>query len=246
MTIDSGCAEEYFVYFHGVTDSEFEVLEKKLCAARLRTAVRFTFENALDATILRIMSGPAHSRVAGNFFRVITAKITSIPGHDTLSTQSLGASSLQIPWVRSKEGYHALGPVTREGWDAWPSVMIETEYSEALEYLRMDAGWWLINSAGKIRFVIIVQVMTDQLALHTEGWAMSDSGHRQTGQTSALIPICERIFDINEEGVVTSASSDLCIPYDFIFNELVGNPPNAVFNKAELNSFTRWMFHLLK
>ena len=245
MTVDSGFEEEYFLYFHGVTDSESEVLEKELRAVQLRNSVRFTFENALDAAILRIMPGPAHSRIAGNFFRVIEHKITSIPGHDTWSIHYFGATLLQIPGVRSKEGHYSLGPVTRAGWDAWPSVMIETGYSKALEYLRLDAGWWLINSAGKIRFVIIVQVMTDPLALHIEGWAMSSSGHRQTRQTNAVIPSCEQSFDIDEEGEVTSASSALCIPYDCIFDERNGDPPNAVLDKAELNSFARWMFQLL-
>ena len=43
MTVDSGFKEEYFLYFHGVTDSEFDVLEQELRAVQLRTAVRFTF-----------------------------------------------------------------------------------------------------------------------------------------------------------------------------------------------------------
>ena len=45
MTIDSGFKEEYFLYFHGVTDSEFEVLERELRAVQLRNAVRFAFDN---------------------------------------------------------------------------------------------------------------------------------------------------------------------------------------------------------
>ena len=50
------------------------------------------------------MPGPAHSRIAGNFFRVIEHQIASIPGCDIWSTQAFGATLLQIPGVRSKQG----------------------------------------------------------------------------------------------------------------------------------------------
>ena len=189
-TIDTGSSEEYFLYFHGVADSEFDVLEKELRAVQLRTAVRFTFEYALDAAILRIMPGPVHSGVASNLFQVIVAKNGSIPGHNSWSIRVFGASLLQIPGVRSKEGHRALGPAAREGRDAWPSVMIEAGYSEVLEYLRLDAKWWLINSAGKIRFVIIVQVMTHPLALHIETWVLSP-GHLGIEPTPDMVPFCE-------------------------------------------------------
>ena len=46
--------------------------------------------------------------------------------------------------------------------------MIEAGYSGALEFLRLDAKWWLANSAGEIRLVILVQLLTDQSAIHIE------------------------------------------------------------------------------
>ena len=49
---------------------------------------------------------------------------------------------------------------------------MEVGYSEAFDFLRLDAKWWLINSAGNTRFVMIVQFMTDPFAIHIECWAM--------------------------------------------------------------------------
>lgn len=60
-TVDSDSSGECFLYFHGViTEHDFEMIEKELKAAALRTVVRFTFENLLDATILRTGTSVVH------------------------------------------------------------------------------------------------------------------------------------------------------------------------------------------
>jgi len=245
-TIDSGSAEEYFIYFHGISDNEYDTIEEALREAQLQSSVRFTFENALDAAILRIMPRSEHHRVGTNLFSELREKIASIPSHGSQSVQEFAATRLQIPRVRSKEGDESLGPATRVGWHAWPSVMIELGYSGGLDFLRLDAKWWLINSGGKTRFVIIVQIMTNPLGLRIECWKMIPSGRRQTRQTRAWIPEQVQDFDIDEEGVVTSASPELSIPYDCIFDEPSDNASDVVFTKAELSSFTLWMFNLLR
>ena len=245
-TIDSESAEEYVIYFHGISDREYDTIDETLREAQLQSSVRFTFENALDAAILRIMPRSEHHRVGINLFMELSGKIASIPNHGRRSVHGFGATRLQIPRVRSKEGDQSLGPATRVGWDAWPSVMMELGYSEGLDFLRLDAKWWLINSGGKIRFVIIVQIMTNPLGLHIECWKMIPSGRRQTRQTRAWIPEQVQDFNIDEEGVVTSASPELSIPYDCIFDEPSDDASDVVFTKAELSSFTLWMFNLLQ
>jgi len=70
--------------------------------------------------------------------------------------------------IRSKEGHQALGPTTQGARGVWPSVVMEVGYSEALDFLRLDAKWWLINSVGSTQFVIIVQLMTDPFTIHIE------------------------------------------------------------------------------
>ena len=244
--IDSRSAEECFIYFHGISDREYDTIEEELRKAQLQSSVRLTFENALDAAILRIMPRSEHHRVGINFFMEIRAKIASIHSHGGDSVHGFGATLLQIPGVRSKEGDQALGPATSPGWGAWPSLMIELGYSGGLDFLRLDAKWWLINSGGKTRFVILVQIMTNPFGLRFECWKMIPSGRRQTRQTRAWIPEHVQDFNIDEEGVVTSASQKLSIPYDCIFDEPSENASDVVFTNAELSSFALWMFNLLQ
>ena len=115
-TIDSESAEEYVIYFHGISDREYDTIDETLREAQLQSSVRFTFENALDAAILRIMPRSEHHRLGTNFFMEIRAKIASIPSHGGDSVHGFGATLLQIPQVRSMRGIRPLGqPLRQDG-----------------------------------------------------------------------------------------------------------------------------------
>jgi len=172
--------------------------------------------------------------------------VAFIPGHPRYLIDSFCWTRFEISDVRSKQGHQALVPATRGIMSGWPSVMIEVGYSEALEFLRLDAKWWLVNSAGKTRYVMIVQLMTDPFTIHIECWAMVASEDGQKIQGSAHIPANVQLSDIDSEGTLASASPDLRIPYPCIFDEPNENAPDAVFTGAELSSFALWMFRLLR
>ena len=243
--VDSKSAEEYFVYFHGISDTEFEVIDKALRRAEVRGRVRLTFEHALDAAILRISPGNDHNLVSCNFATQLMVKMASLPGHNWRSFVGLGAAIFQDPGVRSKEGDQCYLPRTRRG-GAWPSVMMEVGYSEGIDFLRLDAEWWLIHSQGQTRFVIIGKVERDPFTLHFECWMMVESGRRETRQTPNRIPRCIQDFDIDEAGVVVSTlgCTELEIPYDCIFDGPGPDPPlpPVTFSFAELSDFAVWIF----
>ncbi|KAG0129273.1 hypothetical protein HOY82DRAFT_471572, partial [Tuber indicum] len=144
-----------FLYFDGLTDSEFPIIDDQLELVQLRSAIRFTFENSLNAAIVRIMPGPEHEKVVISLYSEIVSRIASLPGHSDESVVGVGATRFNVPGVRSKEGDQGLHPATRRARDAWPSLMIEVGYSAGLDLLHWDARWWLINSQAKTRFVII-------------------------------------------------------------------------------------------
>jgi len=166
--------------------------------------VRLTFENALDAAIIRINPGREHSRVGISLYYEIIDKIASTPGHSRRSVEGFGATLLQVPGVRSKEGDESFGPRTRVGRSVWPSVMIEVGYAGGEDFLRLDAQWRLINSAGRTRFVILVFVAKNPLALGIECWSMTGSGGPESRQTSVCVPTCVDNFNIDSFGNVKS------------------------------------------
>jgi len=238
-TFNSGTADQYFLHFHGVGDREFDMIERELRRVQLRNSVRFTFENSLDAAIIRITPGPEHSRVGINLYCEIIDKIASTPGHSRRSVEGLGATLFQVPGVRSKQGDESFGPRTRMGRNGWPSVMMEVGYAGREDFLRLDAQWWLINSAGRTRFVILVFVTKNPLALSIECWSMTGYGGTESRQTSFGVPTCVDSFNIDSFGNVKSllGSTELRIPYTYIFDQHQGGAEDVVFSFDELSEF---------
>ena len=242
-TIDSGSAEEYFLYFYGINHSHLPKIDKDFQTCGLWCTVRFTTENSLSALICKVLWGNL-SMLGLNLWYEIGYKITTIPGHTRNSIRPFYGTRFYVSDIRSKEGHEAIAPVTRGARPAWPSVVMEVGSSESLEFLRLDAKWWLINSAGNTRFVMIVQLITDPFAIHIECWAMVTSDDRQTIPAPTLIPTCVQLFDIEVDGTVFSESPDLRIPYSSIFDEPNENAPDAVLTNAELSSFALRMFRV--
>ena len=243
-TADSGSADEYFLYFYGVTHGHLREIDREFWMSKHRCTVHFTTENSLSALVCRILPGGRHKTLIMNFWMKLAFKMSSIPGRPWNSIELFGGDRFGIPNVRSKEGHEALVPATRGERPSWPSAMLEVGYSEALDFLRLDAKWWLINSAGKTRFVMIFQIMTEPFALHIECWAMVTSDDQQTIQAPTLSPACVQLFDIETDGTVTSESPELRIPYRFIFDEPNENAVDLVLTNAELSSFALRMFRM--
>ena len=248
-TVDSGSADEYFLYFYGVTHGHLREISRAFFLSDLRCTILFATENSLGALICKILPRGRLYALTFNLWGEVMLKIMLIPGQTCDSIDWFYGTRFHLGDVRSKEGYRALGPATRGARTgasaAWPSVVMEVGYSEALDFLRLDAKWWLINSAGNTRFVMIVQLMTDPFAIHIECWAMVALDGPQTIQVATQTPACVQLFDIETEGTVISASRELRIPYSSIFDEPSENAQDAVFTNAELSSFALRMFRQL-
>ena len=245
-TIKSGSAEEYFLYFHGVTHDHLPELNRVLFMSNLRCTVRFTTENSLQALICRIMTGGKHTTLFSNLWIRMMLKIGAIPGHTFDSIDTFRGKRFYLGNLRSKAGFQALGQRSQVASGVWPPVVIEFGFSEALDFLHLDAEWWLINSTGGTRLVILIQLMTDPFAIRIECWAMAPPpSHTGTRHSPIGFPSCVQLLNINANGVVTSTSPALSIPYSSLFNEPNENAQDVVFTNDELSSFALRMFDMM-
>lgn len=74
----------------------------------------------------------------------------------------------------SKEGDSALKPFpARQGGTSWPTVVIEAGWSESLNCLRIDAIWWLEESRGEVKIVIIISILSGGNKCHLETWELN-------------------------------------------------------------------------
>lgn len=246
-TADVDSTLQKHLYFTGIIHQDFEEIERLLKLAQLRSAVRFTFENSINAAIVRIIPGPDPGCVAGELYREIVRKIESIPGH-LYSTCAVGATRFVVPGDRSKEGDKGLRPTTRVGREAWPSLMIEVGYPDTPNLLHLNAEWWLFHSQGQTRFVIIATISHNPFNLDIECWTMGAPSARVDDVVG--VPQCTQKFKINSAGKITSPlkSTELRIPYNCIFDRSSpeSNPQSIILTHSELSLFGKRMFRLLQ
>jgi len=245
-TVKSWSAEEYFLYFHGVTHDNLSELDREYFGSNLQCTVLFTTENSLQALICHILAGGKPRTLMLNLWTEIRCKIAEIPGHTHDSVDLFGAKRFFLGNLRSKEGFEALVPKAQDASGVWPPVVIEFGSSKGLDFLHLDAEWWLINSTGGTRLVILIQLMTDPFAIRIECWAMAPPpSPTGTRHPPIGVPTCVQLFNINANGVVTSTSPGLCIPYSSLFSEPNENAQDVVFTNDELSSFALGMFDLM-
>lgn len=66
-----------------------------------------------------------------------------------------------------------------------PTLVIETGVNESLRKLRWDAGWWLTNTNGEVKIVLVVSINLHSRTVLLEKWQMASSG---TGTRQTIAP----------------------------------------------------------
>lgn len=111
----------------------------------------------IDDAIITITPDQKHEVTCGTFSSQIVSDIAMIPGHSPLSIVNVGSAQFYCPGKRSKQGSNGTRFPTRSGRVIkWPDLIIEFGYSELLSPLRIGAEWWIVNSGGLTRMVIVI------------------------------------------------------------------------------------------
>ncbi|KAG0643358.1 hypothetical protein HOY80DRAFT_1020245 [Tuber brumale] len=242
---DLGPACGCYLMVKGVTEEQLAEVDVALEKRGIRNIARFTYENAVESLIIRLMPGAAHERTAIDFYLTLIENISSIPGHSIRSIRSVGCTQFQVPGRRSKQGDAGLMPATRQRETDWPSLMIEVGYSESLPLLRCDAQWWLLNSGGQTRMVIVMKIKRNPNAMRIECWEMIPPRYPRVTRSGQLVgprPGFRQSFDIDNLGTVTPTGRTMIIPYHAIFDIQHPTGRDVIFSTNEISSYTMHVF----
>lgn len=88
--------------------------------------------------------------------------------------------------------------------------MIEVGHSEPLGQLRTVAEWWLVNTGGLTRMVIIL-VPNYPLAMDIEVWELGSNPRRKTQSTPATISLASNTIQIDVAANVNPTNACLTI-----------------------------------
>ncbi|RPA90199.1 hypothetical protein L873DRAFT_1591946, partial [Choiromyces venosus 120613-1] len=165
--VRSGNAGQYAV-FAPVTQDQLATIEQ--ARDTHHKGLRFHYFNSEKILIVKIMLGPVEELASKPFGSRLDVKITGmglldgIGRMDATTYQRKGsqkeADCSWKPWLFS--------PLKTD----WPTVVIECEVSQSLGRLKADAGWWLENSMGQVKMVLLVSFSETKREIHIEQWKM--------------------------------------------------------------------------
>jgi hypothetical protein len=74
----------------------------------------------------------------------------------------------------SKEGDSSFRPYShRPNKTDWPTIVIESGVSETLPHLRFDTSWWLRESKGDVKIIIIISIKRARPMIQIEKWELA-------------------------------------------------------------------------
>jgi hypothetical protein len=140
---------------------------------------------------------------------------------------------------RSKEADVSYTPLSRPlEDDAWPSLVIEAGVSKSLAMLRTDAAFWITNSDGRTRIVIVLSVNRRDRQILVERWE-EDPRIRPNRSTANYSRIPRLIQSLTLNAGVTYVGLPFEIPAQKVFDNLPENIPRGefLFTPDSLNEF---------
>lgn len=133
--------------------------------------VHILFADAVNEKLER-MGLPRRSMIGGGATR-----------YDGFSSKKEGDSSLRPKWCRAGKRH-------------WPTLVFEAGVSESRAELRTDAEWWLRNSSGEVKIVIIILIRPAQKSIWIEKWCLQP--HPPVAPTTrANPPIATKIQELS-------------------------------------------------
>jgi len=150
-----------YMIFRLVTTDDLLKIERPRENGKIDRGVRLTHYVDWDILIVKVPTA-GHEGAHGNFRDEIVIRAAGMGLRWDL--WSVGATKFQVRRA-SKEGDSAYKPLSMRPREAdWPTIVIEAGWSESLSKLQLDAGFWLEDSGGDVKIVLLISIGRGQRA----------------------------------------------------------------------------------
>ena len=155
-----------------------------------------------------------------------------------LSVQSVEAG-LTLPKALKKKVIAAMSRTRADHPAGQPYLVLEVGVSESLPRLRNDASWWLSNSDGEVKVVLLIEVDKDHKRLNIETWEIvspwPDPTRHDDPSTPAQVPALTHLVSIGPPNDVdTGAPSISGAPLKLDFGKVFLRAPTPPAEKAHI------------
>ncbi|CUS15658.1 unnamed protein product, partial [Tuber aestivum] len=140
--------------------------------------LRFLYLENPQTLIVKIMPGGIHEQLIWEFGYGLRRKVDRMGLGRAL--RPMGSTTYQGVKC-AKEADAAFEPRLPGPYDRyWPTLVVECGVSESLKRLRVDSDWWLQNSEGAVKTVLVFSVSKATRHIHLEQWENGNSSKSAT------------------------------------------------------------------
>ncbi|PUU81608.1 hypothetical protein B9Z19DRAFT_1190926 [Tuber borchii] len=226
-----------YVVFSPITQQEFEDI-KNIRNAHHKE-LRLMHIGNQKTLIIKCGASVVHQLANRVFARCFEEKLFEMGLNSEL--EPMGTAMFSGPGSE-KQADSAFKPSSRPFVDDWPTLVFECGVSESLGRLQVDAQWWLENSAGDVKTVIVISYSLPERSIHLEKWELADTPH--PSDPSIFPPTITEEADIIGEKVLISAKGVPKISFVIDFTKIMLFKPlvrrgqdNFTFSKKDLVDF---------
>src|SRR5271156_1958616 len=156
-----------YMIFRLVRTNDLLKIERAREDGKIGRGIRLTHYVDWDILILKVPTAK-HERSHGNFGKKLIARVTRMGLEDEFDY--VGATTFKTSRV-SKEGDSAFKPLSIRPRKAdWPTIVLESGWSESLTRLRRDARIWLEESKGDVKIVLLFSISRTARTMIIEKW----------------------------------------------------------------------------
>ncbi|OKL59124.1 hypothetical protein UA08_05586 [Talaromyces atroroseus] len=185
-----------FIVFHGITE---DIYHRDFPDSRLTD----TFLPRLGVLLI-LMPSYTHGVTQGVFSAELLYKLQSMGRLDKSLRFLENAGRRGKDREKQPDKSYQPRRLPRGRSTKWPTLAVEVGYSEDLRKLRLDARWWIENSGGDVRTVIVISVEQDKKEITFEKWGY-DQGPTKQFQT---------MLSEGKNGICATNQSPLTITFE--------------------------------
>ncbi|XTI86965.1 hypothetical protein V2W45_1235883 [Cenococcum geophilum] len=219
-----GTAISQYLVFQSVTEDDFAKIDEKRYTIRRGL---FTYCTDIDTLIIKVPT-KEHERVTRAFTHDFARRIEHMGLTDLDDLCDMGATTYKGRSTK-KEADSCWRPIAaRPNPMDWPTLVFEVGVSETLRKLRNDAQWWLANSQGRVRIVLLFKINRVARTIHIEKWEcrlVTPTYTLRSNRPPVQVPTQIQTVDIDANGVVTGSPPATTPPLVLHFQNILLRQP---------------------
>jgi hypothetical protein len=234
-----GKTTNQYLIFQPVTEDDLAKIEEKRYT--IGRGLRFTHCTDIDTLIIKVPT-PEHERVTRAFTHGLIGQIGQMGLTEDNDLNDMGATTYRGTSTSKEADSCFKPPALRPNRLDWPTLVFEVGVSETLRKLRMDARWWLANSQGHVKIVLLFKISRATRTIQIEKWECRPATLAyvpRSNRPPAQIPTQIQTIDIDANGVVNGSPLATTPPLVLHFRHLFLRQPvppeqNVIFTAQNL------------